>query len=248
MNRDNSYRCSHQSPMRGEYYDELFETSSWVKFIWQREQDTLVKVLNDFYRNKKITLLDFACGTGRITEFLEDKVNYSTSVDVSESMLKIARKKLKLTKIIKADLTNNNILIGKKYNLITAFRFFLNAELELRREVLEVIVSLLSQDGYFLFNIHQNWGSPIVKLKYLYSKLKLNDNYNVLCVREMNILLKEFGLEIVKIYPIGFLRTPKLELPEDVYNRIENIILKFKLFTQLSESPIIITQFINNKK
>ncbi len=200
------------------------------------------------YGNKEIALLDFACGTGRITEFLEDKVNYSTGVDVSESMLKIARKKLKLTKIIKADLTKKNILIGTKYNLITAFRFFLNAELELRREVLKVIVSLLSQDGYFLFNIHQNWGSPIVKLKYFYNKLKLNDNYNVLCLRDINILLKEFGLEIVKIYPIGFLRTPKLELPGDVYNRIENFILKFKLFTQLSESPIIITKFINNKK
>ena len=76
----------------------------------------------------------------------------------------------------------------------------------------------------------------------------MNDNYNVLCLRDINILLKEFGLEIVKIYPIGFLRTPKLELPGDVYNRIENFILKFKLFTQLSESPIIITKFINNKK
>ena len=74
-------------------------------------------MLNDLYGNKEIALLDFACGTGRITEFLEDKVNYSTGVDVSESMLKIARKKLKLTKIIKADLTKKNILIGTKYNL-----------------------------------------------------------------------------------------------------------------------------------
>ena len=71
-------------------------------------------------------------------------------------MLEEAQRKLKRTEIIQADITKEDIFAGREFNLITAFRFFLNAEENLRKDALNTITSLLSEDGYFVFNNHRN--------------------------------------------------------------------------------------------
>jgi predicted TPR repeat methyltransferase len=128
-----SYRDSHKHTGKGAEYEVHYQTQAWDRFLWSREQKILLNILDKYFANRDIHLLDFACGTGRVTNLLENRVATSTGVDVSESMLTIAREKLKRTEIIQADITREkNILKPKKFNLITAFRFFLNAEPELR--------------------------------------------------------------------------------------------------------------------
>jgi cyclopropane fatty-acyl-phospholipid synthase-like methyltransferase len=78
------YRDSHTTPTKGADYDENYRTRPWRRFLWPREQKALDRILAKYFAGREIDLLDFACGTGRITSFLENRVNTSTGVDVSE--------------------------------------------------------------------------------------------------------------------------------------------------------------------
>jgi len=61
------------------------------------------------HREAQDNSINFACGTGRITSFLEGRVRTSTSADVHTSVLEIAKEKPKRTEIIQADITAENI-------------------------------------------------------------------------------------------------------------------------------------------
>ena len=119
-----SYRDSHKYAAKGVEYERHYESQAWDRFLWSREREILLTILKKYFTGRDVHLLDFACGTGRITRFLEDRVKTSTGVDVSSSMLAIAKAKLKRTEIIEADITTENILKLRKFNLITAFRSF----------------------------------------------------------------------------------------------------------------------------
>ena len=237
-----SYRESHKDIDKGISYDSFYRNHLWEKYLWEREQFILGKILKDFYQDSNIKLLDFACGTGRITSFLEDKVQESIGIDVSHSMLAIAKEKLASTKLIEHDLTQSNIFEDKKFNLITAFRFFLNAENDLRENALKVISSILSEDGYFVFNNHGNWSSPSIKLKYLYSKLRRIRPTNVLSIKEINLLLNEYNLEIITIYPVGFINPIKIDFPVNWNHNLDSLITKLNYFSRFSESPILVAK------
>ena len=62
----------------------------------------------------------------------------SHGVDISESMLGAARAKCRNTQFVCADLTNSDAEPGP-FDLITSFRFFGNAQDELRTAVLTAI-------------------------------------------------------------------------------------------------------------
>lgn len=236
----NSYRESHKNHAKGIDYDDFYQHHSWTKFVWEQEQKVLSDILKKYFQNDKIHLLDFACGTGRITKFLENKVDTSIGVDISKPMLDIAKKKLEKTKLIRVDLTKSNPFKWQHFNLITAFRFFLNSEPKLRDEVLTIITSLLSNDGYFIFNNHLNWASPSVKLRYYYGKFISKDTCNVLSIDAIKIMLLKHNLEIIKVYPIGFINPIKVNLPKLWNIKIDNFVKNIKIFNNCSESPIFV--------
>lgn len=236
----NSYRESHKYAGKGAEYEQYHQTH-WQRFLWSREQEILLKILEKYFADRDIHLLDFACGTGRITALLENRVKTSTGVDVSDSMLAIAREKLKQTQIIKADITVENVLKPRKFNLITAFRFFLNAEPELRCGVLRALVEVLDEDGYFVFNNHRNWGSPWTKLVYVYHRLKNpEEKLNIMSIQKMEELVQGAGLEIIELYPIGFFHPPRVPVSVRLNRAIDNVAGRFTFLNRFSESPIAV--------
>jgi SAM-dependent methyltransferase len=240
METEISYRDSHTKQGKGAAYDENYATLPWRRYLWNQEQLVLNSFLDTYFNGRKIRLLDFACGTGRITSFFENRVDTSTAVDVSKTMLDEAKKKLKRTELIQADLTRNNVLSGRKYNLITAFRFFLNAEKELRIEAMKTLVSLLTEDGYILFNNHQNSSSPLIWPRYIFHNKVMKKNINFMSICEVRDLAGKAGLKIVRIYPVGLLSLPKFKLPEKLNHKIDNLAMKFAFSGVFSESPIIV--------
>jgi predicted TPR repeat methyltransferase len=231
-----SYTDSHKKNGKGESYDEHYTENHWHKFLWSREQLALTNLVDDFFKGRDIHLLDFACGTGRIVGFLENRVAQAVGVDVSESMLNEARQKLTRTELIFADITKEDVFNGRKFNLITAFRFFLNAEPSLRKAALKSLVLLLDENGYFVFNNHRNSTSPLVRFKYDRCRRKRN----FMSMQETRDMVREAGLEIAKIYPVGFLPLHKLKLPYILNNAVDNIATKFACLQDYSESPIMI--------
>ena len=251
MRKVTSYRDSHTEEGKGTAYDEHYRTESWRKILWNQEQLVLSSILDIYFKNHVINLLDFACGTGRITSFLENRVETSTAVDVSKTMLDEAKKKLKRTKIIQADLTKNNVLEDRKFNLITAFRFFLNAEPGLRTETLQMLVSLLSKDGYIVFNNHRNKTSPLVWPKYFYHNNIRKRNVQFMSYSEIKEMTGQAGIEIIRIYPVGLLSLPRIKLPEKLSRNIDNMAMKFRFSGIFSESPVVVCrhcQDIRNNK
>ena len=241
MSNDHSYRDSHKEHGKGISYDVSYRDVTWQSFTWSQEQKILLGILDTYLSGKPIDYLDFACGTGRITSVLENHVATSTGVDVSDSMLGEASTKLKCTEIIKADITREGVLEGRKFNLITAFRFFVNAESELRVEAIKTLVSLLSKDGYLVFNNHQNSGSLLIRwARMRHHKTKPDGVYNMMTIKQMYELVESAGLEIVKMYPVGFFYHPRIPVPLKMNRFIEGVCSKFKFLARFSGSPIAI--------
>jgi len=246
MAKEYTYRDSHKYVEKGAEYEAYYETQAWQRFLWSREREVILRILEKYLAGKDIHLLDFACGTGRVTSFLENRVTTSTGVDVSSSMLAIARAKLKRTEIVKADITTENVLRGRTFNLITAFRFFLNAEPELRYAAIRAIVELLAEDGYLVFNNHRNFGSPWIKLGYIRHRQKNSEGiFNVMTIAEMKTLVEAVGLEIVELYPVGFFHPPRVPVSYRLNGAIDGAAGKFKCLTRFSESPVAVCGWRN---
>ena len=236
-----SYRDSHKYAAKGVEYERHYESQAWDRFLWSREREILLTILKKYFTGRDVHLLDFACGTGRITRFLEDRVKTSTGVDVSSSMLAIAKAKLKRTEIIEADITTENILKLRKFNLITAFRFFLNAEPELRSEAIEALADLLDDDGYLVFNNHHNLGSPWIKLlNWRHQRKNPEGIFNVMSIEQMKDLAESAGLEIIELYPAGFFHPPKVPVLYRLNRVIDKLACRFECLNRFSENPIAV--------
>ncbi len=236
-----SYRESHKYDAKGAEYEAYYQNKAWQRFLWSREQEIILRILEKYFTGRDVHLLDFACGTGRITEFLENRVKTSTGIDVSGSMLAVAREKLKRTEIIETDITAENVLKPRKFNLITAFRFFLNAEPELRSAAIEALTELLDEDGYLVFNNHRNSGSPWIKLRYArYRKKNPKSTFNVMSIEQMKNLVEGAGLQIVEIYPAGFFNPPKIPVSFHLNLAIDWAASKFRFLNRFSESLIAV--------
>jgi predicted TPR repeat methyltransferase len=244
-----SYRDSHKRQAKGAEYEAYYQNSAWYGFLSSREHEIVLRILDKYLKGKDVHLLDFACGTGRITKFLENCVKTSTGVDVSGSMLAVAGKKLKRTEIIKADITAENILKPRKFNLIIAFRFFLNAEPELRSAAIKALAELLDEDGYLVFNNHQNSGSPWVKMRSVYYRKKYpHVTYNVMSVEEMAKLVEEAGLEIAEICPAGFFHPPRIPVSFHLSRAIDQAAGKLKFLNRFSENAIAVCRWKKNHR
>lgn len=235
-----SYRNSHLSKDKPASYDQCYMEPR-QKYFWHREQAALNDCLTRYFKGREINYLDFACGTGRITHFIEKQVGESTAVDVSEPMLNKARQKLSCTKIIHADIIKENILSSQKFDLITAFRFFLNAEPELRVSALKTLRDLLAEDGFIIFNNHRNRTNPLVWTRQFYYRMICNNYHtNFMSMKEVRELVFECGLKIVKIYPIGSLAIPKIRFSSKLNSMVYPFISKLKCLDNFSESPVIV--------
>ncbi len=233
------YEHSHKDPGKGVAYDSHYETVSWSRFLWERERRILDAFLREYFNGHEIRLLDFACGTGRLTSFLEDRVFSAVGVDVSPAMLEVARDKLKRTELIEANLTEKDVLEGREFDLITAFRFFLNAEPELREATMAVLASHLAKDGYLVINNHRNLSSPLVVAWLFYHRLT-RGTCNFMSMAEMKRLVEGAGLIIVRVYPVGVCSVPRLTLPDRWNHKLDDFVLRRRYLSFFSESPIVI--------
>ena len=233
------YENSHKDPGKGVAYDSHYETEPWRRFLWERERRVLDAFLREYCNGREIRLLDFACGTGRLTSFLEDRVFSAVGVDVSPAMLEVARNKLKRTEIIEANLIERDVLTGREFDLITAFRFFLNAEPGLRKMALAVLASHLAEDGYLVINNHRNRSSPLVLARLFYHRLA-GGTCHFMSMAEMKRLVEGAGLIIERVYPVGVCSVPRLTLPDRWNHKLDDFVLRRRYLSFFSESPIVV--------
>lgn len=102
-------KIAYKSESVAENYDKDRFSNLKGKLENYLETKAITLALKDFPNNTKI--LDVPCGTGRITEVLLKKGFNVTGIDISESMLKVAKKKLEKYPNL------DNLVVGDAENL-----------------------------------------------------------------------------------------------------------------------------------
>ena len=232
------YRKSHLNPEKGESYHTSFLNSPYRSMVWEFEKGILNNILMTFYKGFEVHHLDFACGTGRILAHYSIYASISVGVDVSPSMLEVARNNPNQSELFEADLAKDDVLGERKFNLITAFRFFPNADQKLRMSAMRVLTKHLEDNGYLVFNNHKNTGSTRNRL----ARLCGRRGYKGMSIADVKALLAENGLELVKVYHLCVFPASEkhMVLPKFLLRKIEAFLSKLHSLQNFGENLIFV--------
>ena len=188
-------------------YDEVvYRHDSYDSFIWSLQRARLISIVDELRdaRPKGLVHLDFACGTGRLLSAVEGLTSRSTGVDVSEPMLALARAKVRRAELVQGDLLVDDDLLGDRYDLITAFRFLLNAAPAERATAMAKLARRLREpDGRLIFNVQGNR----LSLRHLgiLRRRRQGESHAEMSLAEVRQLVEANGLEIESWYGFGVL-------------------------------------------
>jgi len=155
-------------------------------------------------------------------------------------MLEIARSRSERAELIECDITRSACLQGRSFDLITAFRFFPNAQPNLRSEALEILASLLTEEGYLVFNNHLNASSLMLRLaRMLRASRGLGMTEN-----EVRELVGSAGLRIVARYHLGVAPSNErvMVLPRTLLEPIERFASRWRALHPLAQNIIYVCQ------
>lgn len=191
------YRASHLA--KGGQYDANLAESPFDAYMSAWERQHLPAIVHRFYPDGPDRYLDFACGTGRIAAQIAPLSKHSTAVDISPTMVAEARKKCPDTRFFVGDLTEQDPDLGQ-FDLATSFRFFGNAQDELREGALAAIAKRIVSGGHLVINSHRNPRA----LYALLDRLKGGKAGEMdLHLPKLRALLARHQLHIVAMQPIG---------------------------------------------
>ncbi len=238
----------------GKHYESVITTKADLAFL-EVERHFLREIHEKYFANKKdIKYLDFAIGTGRVASFFYDRVNQVVGLDTSTSMLEVAKGKMPNGEFITGNIAEDSSLLGgRKFDLITAFRLFLNLESENRTVLLGEITKNLNEDGLFVFNNHMNrysfMGMTAFILHHIFrmplkteAKKGKRGIINTMSEFEVRKMLSSKGMEIVKVYRYSFLPAYKgfLPLPKSIYKGTELLLSKIPLLNLFTKDQIYV--------
>jgi len=208
------YRESHLD--KSHNYDETLKMGGFDTYMLERENKILNRILPELVERYQLRrYLDFACGTGRITSIFEKYLPDSMGVDISENMVSVAKEKCNKTTFVIKDITNE-ALETEPFDLISSFRFFGNAQDDLRAAVLKKLNSLLKKDGILIVNNHRNPSSVLCWL----SNLTGGEDDADLSCRKFNKLLNANGFEVERRIAIGTWLLRYKWIRDGVYNSV----------------------------
>jgi len=127
--------------------------------MWMLEQPLIHHI---FTRLAPHRMLDFATGTGRIAGELEAILPACElhAIDISADMLARARAKCKMVAFHEMDGRQALVHFGKDaFDVVSAFRFFPNADPALREDVADQIAGLTKPGGHVVLNNHRSFWS-----------------------------------------------------------------------------------------
>src|ERR1700716_3147410 len=199
-----SYRVSHRSADIVADYVSTFEVG-YCAALWRKvEQHLLERILRPLGGAER-TILDFACGTGRITKVAALFFGSVVGVDVSEAMLLAASVPDNVT-LLCVDVTK--VPLEQTFDVATAFRFFLNAEETLRRAALRAISRHLRKGGVLVCNIQLNATSPIGLVSRVLNWAYPRRPRSTLTLDQFSKVLSDEGFEIAESTYYGYLPRP----------------------------------------
>lgn len=210
-----TYREVFTDRQRAEEYERsMLHSRSYHEVLWEVEKLQLRAIVDELRAtHPRIEYLDFAAGTGRVTAFMEGLVDASTAIEISEQMIAVARAKLSRTTLVCADVTPAGAPVEGAYDLITAFRFVLNAEPRLRLAGLKALAARLrDRTSLLVFNNHGHLPShkllmfPVHRVRRAArAREGWSPDWNYMTDSRVRRLANEAGLEVVRRLGCGLL-------------------------------------------
>jgi SAM-dependent methyltransferase len=201
---EGGYRGSHAKPGYGSYYNRAYGRG-YYHATWLEIELPLLESIMAPLGGRGRTCMDFACGTGRVASVAAEHFGRVTGVDVSAEMLAEAETPGNV-ELLKIDLTRKPL--ERTFDVITAFRFFLNAEPELRRDALAAIHRHLATDGRLVCNGHMTPSSPAGLACRVSNRVPGLLHRNTLGLAQFAALLDAQGFAIERIVHYGYLPGP----------------------------------------
>ena len=215
------FREAFQSTGNVAAYDEgQYAPGGYWDVLWQIEKEILDSVMARLRTTKTVVRhLDFACGTGRILAHLEPSCDESVGIDVSQVMLDVARTRVRAARLLRVDIAAGEAADEGGFDLVTAFRFVLNAEPSLRQAALKELVGRLrDRDSLLVVNNHGSlWSykAALAPLKALRDRVTGGRPERLLSTRRMDTLLRDAGLDVLGQHGLGLLPGAVLERVPD---------------------------------
>lgn len=239
------YRAVHQDVAHARCYDQQFWSPHSVRALtWGLEQELLDRVFARDLHGRPAVAVDFACGTGRILSYLEGRVDRTIGVDVSAEMLALARPRCRRSQLIQHDVTVAPAPgLPSRVDLVTAFRFFLNAEPELRAGVLEWVRGMLAPSGALVANFHLNPNS--MRGLYLRARWAGRRRSPMLGPGEVETMLHAAGFRSAAYYGYEYLpyrRAGDRVLAPRLRTRVETLLLDRPPLARLGGSFLVVAR------
>ena len=132
------------------YYDRIY----WWK-DYDQEVDFLVKALKKYgIRGRRV--LEVACGTGSHSKILVERGYQVTGVDISDEMLRIARRKVKRANFVRGDMRDLDAVVDGRYDaaicLFSSISY--NRTLADLRRTIQGLYDHLEEPGVVVFDTH----------------------------------------------------------------------------------------------
>ena len=235
------YRSSHNAAGAGAYYNRTYELGYYAA-LWTRIEKPLVAGILQALGSPHKKCLDFACGTGRITNVAAEHFGGVVGVDVSQSMLASARVPTNV-RLYQTDLTRQPL--HESFDVVTAFRFFLNADDLLRRDALHAIRQHLNERGWLICNVQMNATSPFGLAARAANLFPHTNLRNTMSIPELSALLTACDFSIEQVVPYGYLPRPGSLFPrlcEVWLEPVERIARAVRLPASMAQQFLIVAR------
>lgn len=222
-----TYREQFAQTGKAAEYEANYRKPTYDTLLWEIEQEQVRGVIERLRRtHARLDYLDFAAGTGRVIAFVEPLVETARGIEISESMAAIARQKLQRGEVVVRDITAEDAEIEGTYDLITAFRFILNAEPTLRARAMKALAARLRDEtSLIVFNNHGALCSHKALLWPFHAIKRMGRGYlsegNYLSDAAVRRIAREAGLEIIDRFGCGLLSNKMLR-----FSRFERLLAR----------------------
>ena len=211
------YRDCHTSDTSVGAYQDVY-AAGYYAAQWRLLEQPLLRQLFTEQRERGATrMLDIACGQGRITLLGAEYFPSVLGMDYSPQMLARAKESQRENPV--AGDTDLQFQVGdvrtfaadRRFDVITAFRFFLNAEDDLRVEGLRCVVRNLDPSGVFITNVHVAASSPLACFYGVTNaarrllKRRVSHVRNSISLANFERMLAAEGLRIDRVYRYSLL-------------------------------------------